>query len=125
MAIKPTRTVKVRSLADRLKNAGVLLKRPGLKFIATLPTIKIKESTYDDMVLWKVELPKPVNILYEDYPTLNTFWVETIQAQRFDNDRGWYTAILIGIKKTKCTSTFIINPHEEDFYSRVKWWEWA
>ena len=40
MAIKPTRTVKVRSLADRLENSGVLLKRPGLKFIATLPTLE-------------------------------------------------------------------------------------
>ena len=45
MVIKPTRTVKVRSLADRLENAGVLLKRPSLKFIATLPTLEIKEST--------------------------------------------------------------------------------
>ena len=32
MAIKPTRTVKVRSLADRLENAGVLLKRLSLKY---------------------------------------------------------------------------------------------
>lgn len=99
-----------------------ILKRPGLGFISSLPTISVQESTYKNLVLWKVELPKPVVIMYADYPVLNTFWVEIITESRWDN--GWKREMHIGIKKTKSARGFIIGPREEDFYSKVKWWDW-
>ena len=102
-----------------------ILKRPGLKFIATLPTLCVQESTYKNLVLWKVELPEPITILYGDYPTLNTLWVEIITETHFDVDSGWSSVMLIGIKKTKSANTFIIEPHEEDFYTKIKWWNWT
>lgn len=100
-----------------------ILKRPSLKFISSLPTICVQESKYKNSIFWKVELPKPVNILYGDYPTLNKFWVEIRTESRWDN--WWKREMHIGIKKTKSARVFIINLHEEDFYSKAKWWEWA
>lgn len=99
-----------------------ILKRPGLGFISSLPTICVQESTYKDVVLWKVELSKPVVILYGDYPVLNTFWVEIITESSWDN--GWKREMKISIKKTKSALGSIIGPHEEDFYTKVKWWDW-
>lgn len=99
-----------------------ILKRPGLRFILSLPTICLQESTYKNSVLWKVELPKPVVILYADYPVLNTFWVEIITESSWDN--GWKREMKIGIKKTKSARVFIIDFHEEDFYTKIKWWDW-
>lgn len=114
----------IKVLLDQLRNARIL-KRPGLKFIASLPTLSVEESTYKNTVLWKVELPKPVNILYGDFPTLNVFWVDTITDTRFEVGKGWYSVMLIGIKKTKSARVYIIDPREEDFYSKIKWWSWA
>lgn len=110
-------------LIDQLRNARTL-RRPSLKFIASLPTLSVKESTYKNLVLWKVELPEPITILYADYPILNTFWVEIITETYFDEDSGRYSVMLIGIKKTKSANTFIIEPHEEDFYTKNMWWYW-
>ena len=98
-----------------------ILKRPGLRFISSLPTICLQESTYKNSVFWKVELPKPVVILYADYPVLNKFWVEIRTEIRWDNGER---EMKICIKKTKSARVFIIDLREEDFYTKVKWWDW-
>lgn len=96
------------------------MKRPRLCFIATLPTLGLPETKYKDRLLWKVDLPKPVVILYDNYPVLNTFWIEIMQSGPWNN----YGGLEIGIKKTKMGNTYIIPPHNEDFYLKVKWWNW-
>ena len=99
-----------------------ILKRPGLGFISSLPTIHVQESTYKNSILWKVELSKPVVILYGDYPVLNTFWVDIRTESRWDN--GWKREMKISIKKTKLARVFLIDPREEEWYLKIKWWNW-
>lgn len=102
-----------------------ILKRPGIRFIASLPTLCVDETTYKNMVLWKVEPNKPVVILYDNYPEVRTFWVEIITQSSWVEGNGWQYEMLVGIKKTKMGGTYIIPPRDEGFYSKIKWWNWA
>lgn len=96
--------------------------RPSLKFISILPTIKIKEEVETThMVIWKVELDKPVNIM-SDHPTvksltnLTTFYVEAVTLKSEKR---------IDIKMNIGSCTYFITPRDEEWYLNNKWWEWA
>lgn len=92
--------------------------RPNLKFIATLPTLKIQEEiAYKNTITWKIKLEKQINILHAACPALDTFYVQAVNVN---------SNVTISIKKNKRDRTwFIIEPHEEDWYVKNKWWEWA
>ena len=104
--------------------------KPSLKFIATLPTLKIKEEVETtNMVIWKVELDKPVNIITE-YPTLksmnlNTFYIGAITLETFIQEKGWHYTMKIGIKKTLKTCDFLIGPRGEEWYINNTWWKFS
>lgn len=104
--------------------------KPSLRFIATLPTLKLREEVETtNMVIWKVELDKPVNIITE-YPTLkslmnlNTFYIGAMTLESF-NENGWHYDMKIGIKKDLKTCNFMIDPRDEEWYINKKWWKWA
>lgn len=105
--------------------------RPSLKFISKLPTIKIKEEVETtNMVIWKVELDKPVNIM-DDYLTfnsvidLNTFYIEAITLEKFSQEKGWQYDMEIGIKRDLEHLDPLIGFREEDWYLKNTWWKWA
>ena len=105
--------------------------RPSLKFISKLPTIKIKEVVETtNMVIWKVELDKPVNIM-DDYLTfnsmidLNTFYIEAITRERFSQEKGWQFDMRIGITRGKGDVECLIDPRDEEWYIKNKWWKWV
>ena len=107
-----------------IERTNVLL-RPSLRFISTLPTIKIKETIVDNCtVVWKVEPPKPVCIMYEDCPVLDTFYIGAITTSSFSVDTGWEYSMKIGIKRDLGTCGFLIGIRDEDFYLNNKWWDW-
>lgn len=99
-----------------------ILKRPGIRFIASLPTVMVNETTYKNTVIWKVEPPRPVDILYSNHPVVNHFWVEIITESRWD--KGWHYIMSIGIKSKKSARSYIIPPQDEGFYTKTKWWKW-
>ena len=115
--------------------------RPSLRFISTLPTIKLKETIlHEDTVIWKVELDKPVDILYgpvdilympvnilywQHYLNLSTFWVEAIALKRFSKEKGWHYDMKIGIKRYLGDYTFIIGLRDEEWYIKNEWWSWS
>lgn len=105
--------------------------KPSLKFISKLPTIKIKEEVETpNMVIWKVELDKPVNIL-PGYATikslmkLNTFFIEAITRERFSQEKGWQSDIMIGITLGKGDVECLIDPREEEWYLKNEWWKFS
>ena len=100
-----------------------LLLRPSLRFIATLPTLKLKEAIGGNTIGWKVELDEPVRIMYGDNPILYEFWViaETIRdftptGRRYDLRIGIYRKPPFDFRNV------IIEPTDEDFYIHKKWW---
>ena len=105
--------------------------RPSLKFIATLPTLKIKEEVEtSNMVIWKVELDKPVDILTSfSFPsstmTLSTFYIGAITLERFSQEKGWQYDMKIGIKRDLKSCDFMIGPRGEGWYLDHKWWKFS
>lgn len=105
--------------------------KPSLRFISKLPTIKIKEEVETpNLVIWKVELDKPVNIL-PGYKTikslmkLNTFFIEAITCERFSQEKGWQSHIMIGITLGKGDVECLIDPREEEWYLKNEWWKFS
>ena len=101
--------------------------RPSLRFIATLPTLKLKEEVETtNMVIWKVELDKPVNIL-TDYSTfesmnLTTFYIDATTLECFSQEKGRHFEMEIGIKRDLETCDFLIDPRGEEWYLKNEWW---
>lgn len=100
-----------------------VLKRPSLRFIATLPTLKLKEAIWRNTIVWKVSLREPVMIMYGGNPITNQFWVvaETIRdftptGRVYEMKIGIYKALPIDPKN------MLIEPVDEDFYLHRKWW---
>ena len=106
------------------------LLKPSLQFIATLPTIKLKEEVETrNMVIWKVELDKPVDILTDfQFPsstmTLSTFYIGAMTLKRFSQEKGRQYDMKIGIKKDLKTCDFLVDPRGEEWYLKNKWWDW-
>lgn len=105
--------------------------KPSLQFIATLPTIKIKEEVETtNMVIWKVELDKSVNII-TDYASLkslmklNTFYIEAITLEQFNKEKGWHYGMEIGITLGKGDVECLIDPRDEEWYIKNKWWQFS
>lgn len=100
-----------------------VLKRPSLRFISTLPTLKLKEAVWRNTIVWKVRLDEPVRIMYDDYPVLEEFWVAAETLRDF-TPIGWEYDLRIGIYKKLPIEPFnmIIEPVDEDFYLHRKWW---
>ena len=95
--------------------------RPTLRFIAILPTLKIKEEVETtNLVIWKVELDKPVNII-SNFPTLKslmnltTFYVSAITEE---ND------VKIAIEMKPGTCDYLITYRDEKWYLKNEWWKW-
>ena len=103
--------------------------RPSLRFISKLPTIKIREEVETtNMVIWKVELDKPVDILVDgSYLNLNIFYIGAMTLKRFSKEKGewWHYDMKIGIKRDLENYAFIISPRDEEWYLNNKWWKWA
>ena len=102
------------------------LLKPSLRFISILPTIKIKEVIVTPkMVIWEVELDKPVNIItgYKTIRNLNTFCIEATTLKVL-KESGWQYSLNICITRSKDVVRCIIDPHEEDWYLKNTWWEW-
>ena len=105
--------------------------RPSLRFIATLPTLKLKEEVETGyIVIWKVELDKPVDILTDfQFPsstmTLSTFYVGAMTLKRFSQEKGWQYDMKIGIKKDLKTCDFLVDPRGEEWYLKNKWWQFS
>ena len=97
-----------------------VLKRPSLRFIATLPTLELKETVWRNNLAWKVELDEPVMIMYRGYPVLDTFYVVAETLRDF-TPTGRVYEMKIGIYKN-CFATPVIEPVDEDFYLHRKWW---
>ena len=102
-----------------------VLKRPSLRFIATLPTLKLREAVWRNTIEWKVELDEPVRTMYGDLLILDEFWViaETIRdftptGQKYDLKIGIYRHLPLNL------TNVIIEPTDEDFYLHHKWWDW-
>lgn len=100
-----------------------VLKRPSLRFIATLPTLKLKETVWRNTIVWKVSLREPVRIMCRGYPITNQFWIaaETIEdftptGRKYDLKIGIYKKLPIDPKN------MLIEPVDEDFYIHRKWW---
>ena len=98
-----------------------VLLRPSLRFIATLPTLKLKEDIWENTVSWKVKLDKPVMILCRGYPVLDTFYVVAETLEDF-SPIGWEYDMKIGIYTS--VGSFLFEPVDEDFYLHRKWWDW-
>lgn len=58
------------------------LLRPSLRFIATLPTLKLKEAIGGNIIGWKVEMDEPVRMMYGGNPILDGFWVATFEHEK-------------------------------------------
>lgn len=103
-----------------------LLLRPSLRFIATLPTLKLKEAVWHNTIEWKVELDEPVRIMYGSNPILYEFWViaETIRdftstGRKYDLKISIYRHLPLDF------TNVIIEPVDEDFYIHRKWCDWV
>ena len=96
-----------------------VLLRPSLRFIATLPTLKLKESVWRNILVWKVELDEPVMIMYGGYPVLHKFWVAAETLRDF-TPTGWRYTMKIGIWSS--VGSYLFEPVDEDFYLHRKWW---
>lgn len=102
-----------------------LLLRPSLRFIATLPTLKLEEAVWRNTIEWRVRLDEPVRIMYGDNPILYEFWVvaETIRdftptGRKYDLRISIYRHLPLDF------TNVIIEPVVEDFYLHHKWWDW-
>ena len=98
--------------------------KPSLQFISILPTIKIKEVIVaPQTVIWEVELDKPVNIItgYQTIRNLNTFCIEAITLERFNQENGWQYSLNICITRSKGDVRCIIDLHEEEWYLKNTW----
>lgn len=102
-----------------------LLLRPSLRFIATLPTLKLEEAVWLNTIEWRVKLDEPVRIMYGSNPILYEFWViaETIKdftptGRKYDLKIGIYRHLPLNF------ANVIIEPTDEDFYIHRKWWDW-
>lgn len=102
-----------------------LLLRPSLRFIATLPTLELKEAIGGNTIGWKVELDEPVRIMYGDLLILDEFWVIAETIRDF-TPTGWRYDLRIGIyrKPPFDFRNVVIDPVDEDFYIHRKWWDW-
>lgn len=104
-----------------------VLLRPSLRFIATLPTLKLKEEIRGNIIVWKVELDEPVGIItgYQTLMNLNTFYIGAMTLERFSQEKGWQYDLKIGIYKYRPLnfSGLLIEPVDEDFYLHRKWWD--
>ena len=102
-----------------------VLLRPSLRFIATLPTLKLKEDIWENTVSWKVKLDEPVMILCRGYPVLDTFYVVAETLEDF-SPIGWEYDMKISIYRQLPLdfTNVIIEPTDEDFYLHRKWWDW-
>lgn len=98
-----------------------LLLRPSLRFIATLPTLKLKEAVWRNTIEWKVELDEPVRIMYGGNPILYEFWVIAETIKDF-TPTGWKYDMKIGIWTS--VGSYLFEPADEDFYLHKKWWNW-
>lgn len=100
--------------------------RPSLRFIATLPTLKLEEGVWLNTITWKVELDEPVRIMYGCNPILYEFWVVAETIRDF-TPTGWEHYLRIGIyrKLPLDFTNVIIEPSDEDFYLHRKWWNWV
>lgn len=98
-----------------------VLLRPSLRFISTLPTLKLKEDIWENNVSWKVELDKPVMILCGGYPILDKFYIVAETLKDF-TPTGWKYDMKIGIYTT--VGSYLFEPADEDFYIHRKWWDW-
>lgn len=96
-----------------------VLLRPSLKFIATLPTLKLRESIWVDTVEWKVSLDKPVMIMCKGYPILDKFYIMAKTLKDF-TPTGWRYDMKIGILTS--VGSYLFEPADEDFYIHKKWW---
>ena len=101
------------------------LLRPSLRFIATLPTLKLKEGVWRNTIVWRVRLGEPVRIMYGCNPILYEFWVvaETLRdftptGRKYDLRIGIYRKLPLDF------TNVIIEPSDEDFYIHRKWWDW-
>ena len=103
-----------------MERTNVLL-RPSLRFISTLPTLKLKEDIWENTVSWKVKLDEPVMILCRGYPILNNFYVVAETLKDF-TPTGWRYDLKIGIYTS--VGSFLFEPVDEDFYLHKKWWDW-
>ena len=105
------------------------LLKPSLRFISKLPTIKIKEVSVAPykIVVYEVELDKPVNIMtgYQTIRDLNTFYIEAITLERFSQENGWQYDMKICITKNKGDVRCIIDPREEEWYLKNEWWKFS
>lgn len=104
--------------------------KPSLKFISKLPTIKIKEEVETtNMVIWKVELDKPVNIITE-YPVfksmnLSTFYIEAITLEYLSKEKERQFDMKISITRGKGNVECLIDPRDEGWYLKNTWWKYA
>lgn len=103
-----------------------VLLRPSLRFIATLPTLKLKEAVWRNTIAWRVRLDEPVMIMYVGFPILYEFWVaaETLRdftptGRKYDLKIGIYRKLPLDFTNA------IIEPSDEDFYIHRKWWDWV
>lgn len=96
-----------------------VLLRPSLRFIATLPTLKLRESIWVDTVEWEVNLGKPVMIMCRGYPILDKFY---IGAKTLKNITwtGWRYDLKICLYTSY--GEVLIDYVDEDFYLHRKWW---
>lgn len=98
-----------------------VLLRPSLRFIATLPTLKLRESIWVDTVEWKVNLDKPVMIMCRGYPILDKFYIGAKTLKNI-TPTGWRYDLKICLYTSY--GGILIEPVDEDFYLRSKWWDW-
>lgn len=96
--------------------------RPSLRFIATLPTLKLKETVWRNTIEWRVKLDEPVRIMYGGCPILYEFWVVAETLRDF-TPTGWKYDMKIGIWKS--VGSYLFKPVDEDFYLHRKWWNWV
>lgn len=99
-----------------------LLLRPSLRFIATLPTLKLGEAVWNNTIVWKVRLNEPVRIMYGGNPILYEFWVMAETIGDF-TPTGWKYDLKIGIWAS--VGSYLFAPVNEDFYIHRKWWDWV
>lgn len=100
-----------------------VLLRPSLRFIATLPTLKLKEYIWNSTIVWEVEPDEPVRIMYGGYPVLHRFYIAAETLEDF-TPTGRVYELRIGIYKNlpiRLINT-LIEPVDEDFYIHRKWW---
>lgn len=102
-----------------------LLLRPSLRFIATLPTLKLREAIGGNIIAWEVRLDEPVMIMYGGNPILYEFWVAAETIRDFTSTGRKYDLKISIYRHLPLDFTnMIIEPVDEDFYIHKKWWDW-